>query len=476
MIKKATPAQKLRVLEMLEEGSDRDAIASAVGITPAQVSAVAAHKTMGTYSKSKVIPNESLNHPTSALPEGSLTGDDSERGEKAGSNDGSYPNSIWLGTDSRTNDSVFWNPDPEYGSANPHVLIIGESGFGKTYTTACLVSELAQQDIPSVIFDYGQGFGSSSAPRPFRKWANASEFELNKDGIAINPLEIFSVDLHGPATVAQRVADTFERVYPRLGVQQHSVIRRAVLELLSEGGISRYDRNTWTIKVPHFRNLERKLEQYVGDSGTSQRRIALSAASHVSSLFIFDTFRSNGQKLSWNDFLSNRKEVWVLQLGGLESSVERVVTEFLLWNLIRFVESQGPGPLRCLVVLDEAHKLSFSPGSPVEKLLREGRKFGLGVILASQQPEDFSPVAFANTATKLVFQVADERGAVAKRLHRKDKTMTPLATVENTITKLPKGWAYVVTGNVGRVVRIASFEDRIPHWQRALQSRKALID
>ena len=31
--------------------------------------------------------------------------------------------------------------------------------------------------------------------------------------------------------------------------------------------------------------------------------------------------------------------------------------------------------------------------------MREGRKFGLGVILASQQPDDFSPVAFSNTAT-----------------------------------------------------------------------------
>jgi hypothetical protein len=44
----------------------------------------------------------------------------------------------------------------------------------------------------------------------------------------------------------------------------------------------------------------------------------------------------------------------------------------------------------------------LNPGSPVEKLLREGRKFGLGLILASQQPEDLSPVAFANTATKIV--------------------------------------------------------------------------
>lgn len=466
MTKRTTQAQRLLVLEMLEQGRGREAIASAVGITPAQVSAIAAHRTMGTYSESNVIPDEPL-EPASAL-----TMDDLEVAGGINNRDSMCPQSIWLGSDSHTKQPVFWNPDPNHGSPNPHVLIIGESGFGKTYTTACLVSELAQWKIPSVIFDYGQGFGSSSAPAGFRTWANASEFELNKDGIAINPLEIFSVDLHGPATVAQRVADTFERVYPRLGLQQHAAIRRAVLEVLSEGGISRYDKKTWTARPPHFRNLERKLEQYSDQAGAGQRRVALSAASHVSSLFIFDTFRSTGQKLSWNDLLSNGKEVWILQLGGLESSVERVVTEFLLWNLIRFAETQGPGALRCFVVLDEAHKLSFSSGSPVEKLLREGRKFGLGVILASQQPEDFSPVAFANTSTKIVFQVADERGAVAKQLHRKDTTMTPLATVESTITKLPKSWAYVVTKNIGRVVRIASFEDRISRWEAGIHDKQ----
>ena len=100
-------------------------------------------------------------------------------------------------------------------------------------------------------------------------------------------------------------------------------------------------------------------------------------------------FRPSGQKLAWTEMLAARNRVVIIQLQGLEYSLERAVTEFLLWNLIGFIEALGPGPLRCFVILDEAHKLSFNPGSPVEKLLREGRKFGLGLILASQQPEEF---------------------------------------------------------------------------------------
>ena len=44
----------------------------------------------------------------------------------------------------------------------------------------------------------------------------------------------------------------------------------------------------------------------------------------------------------------------------------------------------------------------------MERLLRLGRKFGLGLVLASQQPEDFSPVAFANTASDLPMAITFE--------------------------------------------------------------------
>ena len=117
------------------------------------------------------------------------------------------------------------------------------------------------------------------------------------------------------------------------------------------------------------------------------------------------------------------------------------------------------------IVLDEAHKLSFDRGSPVEKLLREGRKFGLGLLLASQQPEDFSSVAFANTATKIIFQVGDERSTISRQLHRKIKNAHSFGEIYQLITKLPRGCAYVVSENIGRVVRIASFADRMLRWQ-----------
>jgi len=50
MSKRITTEERQAVLQMLARGEDRDTIAATVGVTPGQVSAIAAHVTMGTYT------------------------------------------------------------------------------------------------------------------------------------------------------------------------------------------------------------------------------------------------------------------------------------------------------------------------------------------------------------------------------------------------------------------------------------------
>jgi hypothetical protein len=49
MPKRITETQRQAVLRMLAQGVDRETIAASVGVTPGQVSAIAAHIKMGTY-------------------------------------------------------------------------------------------------------------------------------------------------------------------------------------------------------------------------------------------------------------------------------------------------------------------------------------------------------------------------------------------------------------------------------------------
>lgn len=449
MKQKITSEQRALIDQLLDQGEDRHTIALRASVTPGQVSAIAAHRTM----RKSAYP---ISLPGASVPDANGSAEP-ELADESGQIRAEQTAAIPLGFGQNSGNAVTWDP---YAASNPHVLVVGESGSGKTYTASRLVLELAHVRLPSIVFDYGQGFSLEHAPPAFRNDIRTIELQLGRDGIAINPLEIFPIDTHGPTTVAQRVADTFIRVYPRLGVQQHALLRRAVLELLAEAGIQLENPRTWTLPPPSFCDLEQKLAEYSHADDAATRRAAASAGPHVSTLFFFNTFRKTGHTLSWADLLTRRNEIWILQLGGLEASVERAVTEFLLWSLIRYFEVLGPGPLRCFVVLDEAHKLAFGSGSPVEKILREGRKFGLGVILASQQPEDFSSVAFTNTATKIVFQIADQSGNVSRQLHRKVKNGHSYEYIAKALGTLPRGSAYVVMANTGRVIKLLSFEER----------------
>ena len=454
MAKRISKSQREEVLNLLSQGHDREMIATLVGVTPAQVSAINAHVSMGTYELPLRDSNEEPIQQSRERVDAVL--------KEARNLDGADAtfDPVLIGTDAESEEPVYWNPDPTSGSANPHVLVLGESGFGKTYAVSCLLTELAQRRIPSIVFDYSQGFSLDNSPQEFLQFGEPEELDAGRNGVNINPLQGYPFDLHGPVSVAQRVADTFKRVYSGIGIQQHAMLRQAVLDVLP--GSDTEERQ----EAPPFLNLQHQLESYADDPGHPNRRLAANVASHISTVFVFNTFRSNGQDMQWGDMLRSDGRVFVVKLKGLEYSLEKAVTEFLLWHFIGYVESLGPGPLRCFVVMDEAHKLSFDNGSPAEKLLREGRKFGVGVVLASQQPDDFSSVAFANTATKLVFQVGDDNSSVSRQLHRKIRNAHSFSDIYEVVTKLPRGWAYVVTENVGRVTRVESFEERAKRWKQ----------
>jgi hypothetical protein len=323
MLKKVNTEQRQQILHLLAQGQDRDTIAAAIGVTPGQVSAVSAHVKMGTYKLPE--PRESDAAP---LRKSSILSR-VERLDAAKSSD-SRLEPILLGADVETGEPVYWNPDQASGTPNPHVLIIGESGTGKTYTTSCLVAELAQEGITTIIFDYGQGFAAQSLPEEFVSATQVEELHASRDGVDINPLQVFATDIHGPINVAQRVADTFGRVYSKIGIQQHAAIRQAVLDVMTDAGIRSEEAMSWRQAPPPFVAIHDKLNSYAADITHPQSRYAGTAASHISTLFVFNTFRPNGKALAWRELLASRNgpRTIVIQLSGLEHSLEKAASAF----------------------------------------------------------------------------------------------------------------------------------------------------
>lgn len=363
---------------------------------------------------------------------------------------------IMLGTEGDSNKAVYWNPTQVN---NPHLLVVGQSGSGKTYSIQCILLELLKRQIPAIIIDYGQGFNLETAEPEFREVARIQELQVGRDGLKLNPLEIRSADINGPKNVAARVAGTFRRIYSNLGEQQHNVLMEAILECFRRRGIHPEQPSTWTRTPPYMDDLKTVLEEMAADPDNPSRGTATTLRSHLGTFFMYRTFRMDGLPLSWEERL-REAGVTIIQLKGLDGEVPKVVTEFLLWDLFSFFESIGPAKgLRLFAVLDEAHNLDFGRDTPVDKIVRESRKYGLGLILASQHPKDFGESAFANTASKLVFFVDDEGGKLAARLS-KSLVGVDRKTAGDIISSLQKGQALFVSDKKGIVCRIVSLSHR----------------
>lgn len=374
-------------------------------------------------------------------------------------------NGIYIGDDREYGDPLYWTPTDSQAVQNPHLMIMGESGSGKTYAAQCLIAELSQQDIPSVIFDYGQSFELASVEHVFLKFAAPCEYLVGEHGLVLNPLQIFPTDIRGPVAVATRVSDVFDAVY-HLGDIQRKVLIDAILSAFEKQGIEANDRHTWQKPLPTLTVLQEVLEELSLNKEYPNYKNAIGIAARLTTFFMLNSFRNDGTPWSWDAFINDRKQrVHILQFRGLEGKTRRIIVEVLLWHLFFYLKSLGQGPLRLYCVLDEAHHLSFRDGGPVDSLLREARKFGLGLIFASQQPEDFSPAAFSNSATKLVFQTSDPGLKVSKFLAAKCVNYGDPNQVRDLISVLQQGDAFFITKNKGYLVSVADLKKRGTLWK-----------
>jgi DNA helicase HerA-like ATPase len=101
-----------------------------------------------------------------------------------------------------------------------------------------------------------------------------------------------------------------------------------------------------------------------------------------------------------------------------------------------------------VIVLDEAHRLARDITLP--KIMKEGRKFGIVVVVASQGLSDYHPDVVGNAGTKIVFRTNFPMSKkVAGFLRTKKTTDLPAA-----IEQLDVGEAYVQTPEMPTCARV----------------------
>ncbi|WP_010305642.1 DNA phosphorothioation-dependent restriction protein DptH [Kurthia senegalensis] len=313
-----------------------------------------------------------------------------------------------------TNDEhVYW----EFGVqqlANRHLVIGGRSGQGKTYFIQSVLRQLAMQDQPALIVDYSSSYTKTQLDDVFLNTVGDKFHErvVYFDGFPINPFIRRDKTIAGqvnkePATeTASRIKEVFTSVY-NFGPQQSNALYRAAKKCIEAYG----DKATLTLMM-----------EMLVESEEISSAVAETIANKLALFVDIDPFSYN-EEFTWDDYFNEKGQISVIQFEGFEQdSIKKAMTEFILWDLWYFAQSNTAArPLP--IILDEAQNLNFKAGSPSDKILREGRKFGMSVWFATQTFSNFRKeelVVLENAATSVFFKPSEsELNLVADKLNMK---------------------------------------------------------
>ncbi|MFB3788958.1 MAG: ATP-binding protein [bacterium] len=376
------------------------------------------------------------------------------------------PGRILLGTAFPGSRQIYWEFGHN-GLNNRHLLIFGSSGMGKTYTIQCLLAELGRNGQNSLIVDYSNSFPDNQLEEEFKNLVNPLQHVVRKEPLAINPFrqqcEIIGEELlpEPPSTTAQRISGVFSEVYS-FGDQQKSALYQAVKSCLERTGGAEM-----TLK-----NLIPRLERLAEGKGPVSQA-ATSVISRIRPFVDQNPFGAEDPG-SWERlFTDTDHRCHIIQLAGFIREAARLVTEFSLIDLYWFYHGHGTQDSPHVIVLDEVQNLDHRDESPLALLLREGRRFGFSLILATQIMSNLGKDEkdrLFNAAHKLFFRPADteiqtyaEIAAVTTN-ERKDVWLKRLAA-------LKKGECYSLGPSLNEAtriletkafrIRITSLEDRL---------------
>lgn len=289
-----------------------------------------------------------------------------------------------------SNKNIYW----EYGNkrlANRHMLVTGKSGQGKTYFIQRILSQFIDNSINSLIIDYTNGFLPNQLDPLFSEKYNDNIKHriVYKEKLPINPFKLQMIDFGG-IVEEENVEDMVDRVVQildfvfDLGIQQRALLNDIIVEGYRING-EKYT----------FSYLERSLKE-------SENKAAQTLYGRLQPLLTRDPFMYDSD-FNWSEIFNNNGEVHIFQLAPFQKNIQQAMVEFTLWDLYQYATRTGSERKPLPIILDEVQNLSFSHNSPTSKILREGRKFGISGIFATQDIE-----AIKGDDSTSIFNVAEQ--------------------------------------------------------------------
>ena len=183
---------------------------------------------------------------------------------------------------------------------------------------------------------------------------------------------------------ADRISDSFAKAYGLGPVQQNS-IKQIIIETYSDKGITR-DPSTWSLTPP---TIDHVIEKYFEKYDSNDKAYALFSKLQDYTIFTTDTSRC----VSLFEWLNGVK---VIDLTLFPDDTKRVIVSLILDLFYEEMKLQGNSQisgkyreLRSIIMVDEAHQFLKKDFNSLRRIISEGRMFGVGMILSTQNVSDF---------------------------------------------------------------------------------------
>jgi DNA phosphorothioation-dependent restriction protein DptH len=294
---------------------------------------------------------------------------------------------VLLGATADTDIPVRW----EFGiRTNPHLMVVGLPGMGKTSALVNICSQLPNWKITPIVFSYHEDIDDRLATR-----LGALKI-IDYDGLGFNPMHVSRHQPNAYIDNAGMIRDIFGSIFPELGDLQLELIREAVKQAYRDCG---WNGTGIGQSTPPFQLVYDNLK-----AGRKDQRLLM----RLNELDDYGFFSAAGTAPSPLTIV----EPTVIRVHTTQNeNLQNAFASFVLHHIYQsmFVRGEQKRLTHALVV-DEAHRAGRLKLIPT--LAKECRKYGIMLIIASQEARDFQPALFSAIGNYLVLRVTDQDAKV----------------------------------------------------------------
>lgn len=284
---------------------------------------------------------------------------------------------------------VVFEPNNTKMVSHPNMGIIGTMGTGKTQFARSVIAQFSKESIHNVggkpvgmlVFDYKGDYKD-------KEFLDAVGGTCYKFNYPFNPLKLVVNDevegMNLPAITADRIADSFAKAYG-LGLKQQSNIKQVIIDTYRDAGITK-DPSSWDNPVP---TMEQVIDKYFETYDANDKAFALFDKLRDYTIFTTD----NSNCVSLFEWLNS---VRVIDLTLYPDDTKKVIVSLILdlfyaemRQLGGSKQENGFRELRAMIMVDEAHQFLKKDFNSFRSIISEGRMFGVGMILSTQNVSDF---------------------------------------------------------------------------------------